>query len=95
MAAKKKAASKISHRVTKRLTLRDRLSQLTYRAACRLHGTDGEQMLRQSNLFRIDPASDINLMTDTLVAKLVDPEAPNGLVRVTIVEQTGRSKVCN
>ena len=90
--AKKKAPSKHSHRVTKRLTLRDRLSQLTYRAACRLHGTDGEQMLRQSNCFSIDPVSNINLMTDTLVAKFADPEAPGGLVRVTIVEQSGRNK---
>ena len=67
--ARKKGPSKHSHRVTRRLTLRDRLSQLTYRAACRLHGTDDEQMLRQSNCFSIDPASDINLLVDTLVAR--------------------------
>lgn len=87
-----KKSGKSVHRVSKRLTLRDRLSQLTYRAACRLHGTDGEKMLRQSNVFSIDPASDITMLTDTLVAKFVDPEAPAGVVRVTIVEQTGRSQ---
>ncbi len=86
--ARKKAKS--SHRVTKRLTLRDRLSQLTYREACRLHGSDGEKMLRQSNEFSVDPTSDVNLMVDTLVATLVDQEAPGGVVRVTIVEQSGR-----
>lgn len=54
----RKSKDRLSHRATKRLTLRDRLSQLTYRAACRLQGAEGEQMLIRSNVFAIDPLTD-------------------------------------
>ncbi|MGN6545040.1 MAG: DEAD/DEAH box helicase [Aureliella sp.] len=79
------------HRVTKRLSLRDRLSQLTYRAACRLLGQDGESLLRRSGEFDLSPAAHLKLFDDTLVATVPDASLPGQIARVTLVEKTSRS----
>lgn len=79
------------HRPKGRLTLKDRLSQLSYRAACRLLGSDGADLLRKSAVFDVVAAKHLTLVADSLHAKIIDPEVPGGIARVSIVEMTGRS----
>ena len=90
-AASKSKPSSNLHRVTKRFSLRDRLSQLTQRSACRLLGQEGEARLRQAAQFEVDPTLHLRLLEDTLVATVPDPDLPAAVARVTLVEMTGRS----
>jgi len=46
------------------LTLRDRLSRLTYRQACRLLGTGAEQLIRRGGAYEVDVGSDVYLGDD-------------------------------
>ncbi len=65
MSGKKAKPKRRSSR--KRIGIRDRLGQLTYRAACRLMGDDdGEARLRQGAKFEINIAEDVFLGGDTL-----------------------------
>ena len=77
-------------RAPTRLTLRDRLSQLTYRGACRLLGSDGAEQLKQASSFA-ETLSDIRLLGDTLRARVADSSLSGGSTYVTITEMTGRS----
>ncbi len=78
-------------KVTKRLTLHDRLSQLTYRAAKRLLGDEAEKLFKDAVLIEVDPFKDIRLDGDQLTAKVLEPAAPGGIARVSMVETTSRS----
>ena len=61
----------------RRIGIRDRLGQLTYRAACRLMGDeDGEARLRQGGRFEINLPRDVYLGGDTLRVRVPDPELP-------------------
>ncbi len=74
----------------RRIGIRDRLGQLTYRAACRLMGDDdGEARLRQGGRFEINVATDVHLGGDTLRVNVPDPEL-GGPAIVTIVEMANK-----
>lgn len=73
----------------KRLGIRERLGQMTYRAACRLMGeSDGDVRLRQGARFDIDLSRDVYLGGDTLRVNVPDPDLAEGHATVTIVEMT-------
>ena len=46
------------------LTLKDRLSRLTYRQACKLLGADGEQLIRLGGKWDVDIDQDVYLGGD-------------------------------
>lgn len=48
----------------RRLTLKDRLSHLTYRQACRLLGAGAEQLIRRGGAYEIDISGDVYLGDD-------------------------------
>ncbi|MGD2110036.1 MAG: DEAD/DEAH box helicase [Phycisphaerae bacterium] len=48
----------------RRLMLKDRLSRLTYRQACRLLGTGAEQLIRRGGAYDIDIGGDVYLCDD-------------------------------
>lgn len=84
-------AKKRSHK--RRIGIRDRLGQLTYRAACRLMGDeDGETRIRQGSRFEINLPRDVYLGGDTLRVNVPDHELPAGQAIVTIVEMTNKPK---
>lgn len=76
----------------RRIGIRDRLGQLTYRGACRLmgDGEDGEARLRRGGQFDINVPRDVYLGGDTLRVSVPDPEVPNGYAHVTVVEMTNK-----
>jgi len=76
----------------RRIGIRDRLGQLTYRGACRLlgDGEDGQTRLRQGGGFEINVAEDVYLGGDTLRVVVPDPDLPDGPALVTIVEMTNK-----
>ena len=77
----------------RRIGIRDRLGQLTYRSACRLMGDeDGEARLRQGGRFEIDLPNDVYLGGDTLRVTVPDPELPAQQAIVTVVEMTNKPK---
>ncbi|MEI8372662.1 MAG: DEAD/DEAH box helicase [Planctomycetota bacterium] len=61
---------------TKRLTLRDRLSRLTYVRACQLLGPEGAQLIRQGSNYEIDIQRDVYLRGDLFRVKF--PNASGG-----------------
>ena len=78
-------------RSRKRIGIRDRLGQLTYRGACRLMGgDDGEARLRHGGRFDVNLPEDVYLAGDTLRVTLPDPELPSGRAIVTVVEMTNK-----
>ncbi len=87
----------------RRKGIRERLGQLTYRAACRLMGDeDGEARLRRGGLYDIDPSCDVYLGGDTLRVSVPDPGAPEGRANVIVTEMAAKPKglhlhceVCN
>lgn len=82
-----------TRRSTRRIGIRDRLGQLTYRAVCRLMSDErGEQRLREGGRFEIDLPRDVYLGGDTLRVKVPDPELPTQQAVVTIVEMTDKPK---
>lgn len=87
VSTKKKTAN--SHRVTKRIGLRDRLGRMTYRAACRLMGTDGMARLRLASRLHV-PSDQIRILGDTLRAKILDIELTDGHAMVSIVEMASK-----
>jgi hypothetical protein len=68
-------------KASKRLTLRDRLSRLSYTAACRLLGPDGDKLIRRGGSIEIDPAEQVTLSEDCLTVRLPDAE-----VRVALAD---------
>ena len=58
---------------SKHLTLRDRLSRLSYARACQLLGPTGAQLIREGSKFEIDIPRDVYLRGDLLRVKF-----PNG-----------------
>lgn len=76
----------------RRIGIRDRLGQLTYRGACRLlgDGEDGIARLRQAARFEINLATDVMLSGDTLRARVPDADLPAQAAWVTIVEMTNK-----
>ena len=54
---------------TKHLTLRDRLSRLTYVRACQLLGPQGAQLIREGSNFEIDVERDVYLRGDLFRVK--------------------------
>ncbi len=78
------------HRVTKRLTIRDRLGQLTIRAAERLLGEQGAKRLRQGGKIEIDVSKAVRLTGDSLFAAIPDSELPSRVAQVTIVEMSSK-----
>ena len=87
VSTKKKPAN--LHRTTKRIGLRDRLGRMTYRAACRLMGTDGVNRLRLASRLHV-PSDEIRILGDTLRAKIVDIELTDGHAMVSIVEMANK-----
>lgn len=65
-----------------KLTLRDRLSRLTFAQACKWLGTDGPQWMRQTVRVEVDPANDVLLDDDTL--QVTFPGMAVGTVVVTL-----------
>ena len=61
---------------TKHLTLRDRLSRLTYVRACQLLGPEGAQLIRQGSNHDIDIQRDVYLRGDLFRVKF--PSASGG-----------------
>ena len=82
--------NKSIHRVRKRISLRDRLGQLTIRAACRLLGASGDQRLRQASRFEIDLDEDVRLVGDTLTCRVPDRSVAGGRAIVSIVEMLNK-----
>jgi len=77
----------------RRIGIRDRLGQLTYRAACRLMGDDdGAERLRQGGKFEINVAEQVYLGGDTLRVNVPDPKLADGQAIVTVVEKANRPK---
>jgi hypothetical protein len=77
----------------RRIGIRDRLGQLTYRGACRLMGDeDGEARLRRGGRFEINVPRDVYLGGDTLRVNVPDPEIAAGQAIVTVVEMTNKPK---
>ncbi|TWT30660.1 DEAD/DEAH box helicase [Blastopirellula retiformator] len=80
-----------SGRRNRRIGIRDRLGQLTYRAACRLLGDeDGDVRLRRGGRFEIELARDVYLGGDMLRVNVPDAEHSAGTPIVTIVEKTNK-----
>ena len=89
---KSRSAAK-SPRGRRRIGIRDRLGQLTYRAACRLMGDDaGEARLRRGGRFESDLANDVYLGGDTLRVNVPDPDLVGRPAIVTVVEMTNKPK---
>ncbi len=86
----KTTSNRNPHRVTKRLTIRDRLGQLTIRAAERLLGDQGAKRLRQGGKIEIDVPKAVRLTGDSLFAAVPDRRVPSGFAQVTIVEMTSK-----
>jgi len=81
-----------TRRRNRRIGIRDRLGQLTYRAACRLMGDDGESRLRQGGRFEINVPEDVYLGGDTFRVTVADRELSPPRANVTIVEMTNKPK---
>jgi hypothetical protein len=84
----------VTRKGRKRIGIRDRLGQLTYRGACRLlaDGEEGESRLRKGGQFEIDIARDVHLGGDTLRVSVPDPQLPAAFAQVTIVEMTNKPR---
>ena len=65
--------------IKRELTLRDRLSRLTYTQACRLLGGDGERLIRGGSRHEIDIEQHVYLRGDLFRLKL-----PEAVVTVTL-----------
>ncbi len=63
-------ATRQSGRSARRLTLKDRLSRLTYRQACRLLGTGAEQLIRRGGTYEVDVGGDVHLADDVFRLRL-------------------------
>lgn len=63
------------------LTLKDRLSQLDFRQACRLLGPEANQRIRQGGKIEIDLETDVELTDDAFKVRMRDQQ---GEVNVTI-----------
>ncbi len=76
----------------RRIGIRDRLGQLTYRGACRLlgDGDEGPARLRQGGRFEIDIVEGVYLGGDTFRVTVPDVEMPEHRAIVTIVEMTSK-----
>ena len=84
----------VTRKGRKRIGIRDRLGQLTYRGACRLlaDGEEGESRLRKGGQFEINIARDVHLGGDTLRVSVPDPQLPQAFAQVTIVEMTNKPR---
>ena len=67
-----------------RLTLKDRLSRLTYVQACKLLGPRGKQLIQQGGSFTLDPSRDVKLVGDLFRLKFPYAEVQGEPVVVTI-----------
>jgi len=76
----------------RKIGIRDRLGQLTYRGACRLMGEaeEGEARLRQGGRFEINLPRDVFLGGDMLRVNVPDPEMPDEQAIVNVVEMTNK-----
>ncbi len=92
--AKSRQPKILSRGGKRKIGIRDRLGQLTYRGACRLMGNeDGESRLRQGGKFEINLPRDVRFTGDTLRVNVPDPEiGPNEFAQVIIVEMTNQAK---
>src|SRR6266545_2205340 len=61
------------------LTLRDRLSRLSYTAACKLLGPEGEKLIRRGGGIDIDPTEQVTLSEQRLTVRLPDAEVSMAL----------------
>jgi SNF2-related domain/Helicase conserved C-terminal domain len=73
----------------RRIGIRDRLSRLTYRSACRLlgEGDDGIRRLRNGGQFEILICEHVRLLGDMLVVQVPDPHVAGGIATVNVVER--------
>jgi SNF2-related domain/Helicase conserved C-terminal domain len=72
-----------------RLELRDRLGRLTYRAVCRLLGSDGGSRLRRSQ--HLDVAIEtVRFSGNTLQGNVIDSNAQGACARVSIVDMANK-----
>ncbi len=76
----------------RRIGIRDRLGQLTYQAACRLFGEDGQVRLRQASQYKIQFPEGVFLGGDTLRVTVEDPSFATQRAIVTVVEMVSRPK---
>ena len=76
----------------RRIGIRDRLGRLTYAAACRLLGENGQSRIRQAGQFSIDLDADVYLGGDTLRVTMADPAMANDRAIVTVVEMVSQPK---
>jgi len=92
---KESLASRPKTKKSKNLTLRDRLSRLTFHQACQLLGPDGEQLVRQgANFPEIDLDRDVYLRGDLFRLKLPEADGPgkDAVVTITLMT-TARSRL--
>jgi superfamily II DNA or RNA helicase len=81
-----------SSRGTQRRDIRSRLGHLTVRQAERLLDPQGAELLRKASRYRLDPAEHMQLVGDTLIARVLDEAIPAGVARVMVLEQTARNQ---
>ena len=74
---------------SKNLTLKDRLSRLTYYRACQLLGPDGPQLIRQGAAYEIDIEHDVYLRGDLFRLKLpgAGPRGKNVVATITTMAE--------
>ncbi len=65
---------------TKHLTLRDRLSRLTYARACQLLGPSGAQLIREGSNYEIDLERDVYLRGDLFRVKFSETDDGKNIV---------------
>ena len=70
------------------LTLKDRLSRLTYLQACKLLGEEGKQLIQRGASYDLDPTEDVRLVGDLFRAKLPADQVGTQQVVVTITQMT-------
>jgi superfamily II DNA or RNA helicase len=70
-----------------KLSLRDRLSRLTFEQACKLLGPDGKKLIQQSGHWEIKLEEDIYLGDDLFRLKFPDNGQPGPIVTITLMAE--------
>src|SRR5437870_5104243 len=69
------------------LTLRDRLSRLTFEQASKLLGPEGKKLIQQGGFWDIKVAEDIHLGDDLFRLKFPDNGQPGPIVTITLMAE--------
>jgi hypothetical protein len=70
------------------LTLKDKLSRLTYAQACRLIGEEGQELLRQSGKYEVDLEQQVRLTDDRFEFRMLD--AAGTVVTIRLADDAWR-----